>query len=123
MFNRLLKKRISTNISKCVLWNKIRHDGIIRNDDGRVDNLFLKEHGIFMRTKFLTILILGVIYGTPVFSWAGFDDYSTPHINEGAIGSGFDDYSTPDINEGAIGYDDIHDCIHVNEPGCNEGAW
>ena len=37
-------------------------------------------------------------------SYAGpYDDYATPGINEGAIGSGWDDYLTPDINEGVIG--------------------
>jgi len=35
-------------------------------------------------------------------SYAGpYDDYTTPGINEGAIGSGWDDYSTPHVNEGA----------------------
>ena len=36
---------------------------------------------------------------------AQFDDYSTPEVNEGKIGSGFDDYSTPDVNEGEIDSD------------------
>ena len=53
-------------------------------------------------------------------SYAGpYDDYTTPGINEGRIGSGWDDYSTPDINEGAIGsgWDDY------STPDVNEGAW
>jgi hypothetical protein len=36
---------------------------------------------------------------------AQFDDYSTPAVNEGKIGSGFDDYSTEDVNEGEIEWD------------------
>ena len=36
---------------------------------------------------------------------SGHDDYSTPDINEGKVGSGQDDYSTPDINEGKIDWD------------------
>ena len=32
----------------------------------------------------------------------GIDDYTTPDINEGAIGSGIDDYTTRGVNEGAI---------------------
>ena len=51
-----------------------------------------------MKIKILTILALFSTIGVPVYS--GYDDYSTPNINEGAIGS-YDDYSTPNINEGS----------------------
>ena len=54
-----------------------------------------------MKKKLLTIFFLmGLI--APA-AYADYDDYSTPGINEGAIGSGYDDYSTPGINEGAWG--------------------
>lgn len=36
---------------------------------------------------------------------SGQDDYSTLRINEGKIGSGQDDYSTPEVNEGKIDWD------------------
>ena len=76
----------------------ITHSRITYNGDGVIDNSYLWEYHYIMRTIFLTLLILSTIYVTPVFSY---DDFSTPHINEGAIGSGYDDFSTPDINEGA----------------------
>ena len=48
-------------------------------------------------------------YSTPAVNegkiGSGFDDYSTPLINEGKVGSGFDDYSTEDVNEGEIEWD------------------
>ena len=36
---------------------------------------------------------------------AQYDDYSTPEVKEGKIGSGYDDYSTPEVNEGKIDWD------------------
>ena len=51
-----------------------------------------------MKIKILMILTLCSSIAAPVYS--GYDDYSTPNINEGAIGS-YDDYSTPNINEGS----------------------
>ena len=68
-----------------------------------------------MKNKILMIVTLCSSIALPVYS--GYDDYSTPNINEGSIGR-YDDYSTPNINEGSMGkYDDY------STPNVNEGSW
>ena len=73
--------------------------------------------------KFLRFIVVGLALSYFFFPASsissGFDDLTTPNINEGKIGSGFDDLSTPGINEGKIGsgFDDL------STPGINEGKW
>ena len=45
-------------------------------------------------------LFVGINFSLVLPSLGGFDDFSTPDINEGMIGGGFDDLSTPGVNEG-----------------------
>ena len=59
-----------------------------------------------MKTScFFCVIALVLSFSTSAYAqWgSGYDDYTTPNINEGAIGSGYDDYTTPNINEGAFG--------------------
>ena len=49
-----------------------------------------------------TGLALLILLSSGVAIGQGYDNYSTPDIDEGAIGSGYDNYSTPGIDEGAI---------------------
>jgi hypothetical protein len=76
-----------------------------------------------IKKNLLRFIVVGLaliffFFPTSLFS-AGFDDLTTPGINEGKIGSGFDDLNTPGINEGKIGsgFDDL------STPDINEGKW
>ena len=51
----------------------------------------------------LCVIALVLSFSTSTYARSGYDDFTTPNINEGTIGGGYDDFTTPDINEGAIG--------------------
>ena len=51
-----------------------------------------------MKNNIFMIMPLSSSIPLPVYS--GYDDYSTPNINEGSMGK-YDDYSTPNVNEGS----------------------
>ena len=54
-----------------------------------------------------SILFFSIIF---LFSFTakGYDNFLTPSIDEGAIGSGMDNFLTPLINEGPIGLNFIN---------------
>ncbi len=56
--------------------------------------------------KMMVVLIIGALFANTLIA-QGYDNFMTPDIDEGSIGTGYDNFMTPDIDEGSIMIPDI----------------